>query len=97
MEKGSPAPPWPLLSSFLVIMALLVAVGGGEARNVRVRRQEGEGEEAGHPPPPQDDDGFKTKKLLVDGFIVSNKKKVRDVQCSPLLVHNKGHLVRRAY
>ena len=77
MAKGSPTPLWLLLSSFLLIFAL-VAVGGGEARNLRAKRQDGEVEVAGQPPPPPPPPPFKKKKLLVDGFIVSNKKKVSE-------------------
>ena len=47
----------------LVIVVVFLAAGG-EARNVRVKRQA--------------TDERRTKKLMVDGFMVSTKKKVRD-------------------
>ena len=47
-----------------VVIVVVFLAAGGEARNVRVKRQA--------------TDERRTKKLMVDGFMVSSKKKVKD-------------------
>ena len=47
-----------------VVIVVVFLAAGGEARNVRLKRQA--------------TDERRTKKLMVDGFMVSTKKKVRD-------------------
>ena len=57
------------LSWALIALALLTAAGCSEGRDMRAKRQ-------------SDDNSTEreAKKLLVDGFIVSNKKRVREGQ-----------------
>ena len=57
------------LSWALIALALLTAAVGSEGRDMRAKRQ-------------SDDNSTEreAKKLLVDGFIVSNKKRVREGQ-----------------